>query len=153
MQMQIVSNIALITINATLIVQVVSFLIFLFIINRVMFRPLRRTMMQRDKYIESIQQEIDQKKIELTRMAKTIRKKEAAVKFEALELLEKLEYSGNQEAAVIFDTTRQEIETHKKKAVEDIEAAVTAARRSLKEESKALVVDILTKILDRRPAA
>jgi F-type H+-transporting ATPase subunit b len=150
--MQIVSNIALISINETLIVQVISFLIFLFFINRVMFRPLRRTMLQRDNYIESLQQEIDQQKNELTRLTKTIRKKEAAVKFEALELLEKLEYSGNQEAAVIFETTRQEIETHKKKAVEDIESAVTAARSSLKEESEALVVDILTKILDRRPA-
>ena len=39
--MQIISNIALISINETLVVQLISFLIFLFIINRIMFRPLR----------------------------------------------------------------------------------------------------------------
>jgi F-type H+-transporting ATPase subunit b len=151
--MQIVSNIALITINATLIVQVVSFLIFLLIINRLMFRPLSRTMLQRDNYIESLQQEIDQQKNELTRLGKTINKKEATVRHEALELREKLEYAGNQEAAAIFETTRHEIDTHKKKSAQDIEAAVADARRSLKEESEALVVDILAKILDRRPPA
>ena len=41
--MQIISNIALISINETLIVQLISFLIFLFVINRIMFRPLRKT--------------------------------------------------------------------------------------------------------------
>ena len=35
--MQIVSNVALISINETLVVQLISFLIFLFVINRIMF--------------------------------------------------------------------------------------------------------------------
>ena len=45
--MQIITNIALISINETLIVQLLSFLIFLFIINRVMIRPLRGVMSDR----------------------------------------------------------------------------------------------------------
>ena len=40
--MEIVSKIALITINETLVIQLVSFLIFLFVINRMMFRPVSR---------------------------------------------------------------------------------------------------------------
>jgi len=45
--MQIVSNVALISINETMVVQLISFLIFLFVINRVMFRPLRESMHER----------------------------------------------------------------------------------------------------------
>jgi F-type H+-transporting ATPase subunit b len=52
--MEIISNIALITINATLFHQLVAFLIFLFIINRIMFRPLRSVMAERDDMIEKI---------------------------------------------------------------------------------------------------
>ena len=56
--MQIISNVALISINETLIIQVISFLIFLFIINRIMFRPLRNVMNDRKSHISKIQQDI-----------------------------------------------------------------------------------------------
>ena len=52
--MHIISNIALISINETLFVQLLSFLIFLFIINRIMFRPLKRVMNVRVDYIDQI---------------------------------------------------------------------------------------------------
>ena len=56
--MQIISNIALISINETVIVQIISFLIFLYIINRIMFKPLRGVMADRENHIKSIQQDI-----------------------------------------------------------------------------------------------
>ena len=150
--MQIVSNIALITINETLFIQVLSFLIFLFIINRVMFRPLRHTMMQRDNYIEKIQQEIEQQKDEIKKLEKTIHKKENAVISEAYKMQKKLEDAGNKEAVAIFETTHHEIEALKKKTALDIETSIAQARKYLKEESEALVLDVIEKVLDRRPA-
>lgn len=56
--MQIISNIALISINETLVVQLISFLIFLFIINRIMFRPLRQVMIERENHMEKINLDI-----------------------------------------------------------------------------------------------
>ena len=56
--MEIVSNIALISINETLIVQMVSFLIFMFVMNMVMFRPLNRVMKKRSEYMESLKQDM-----------------------------------------------------------------------------------------------
>ena len=56
--MQIISNIALISINETVIIQVISFLIFLYIINRIMFRPLRNVMADRENHIKMLQQDI-----------------------------------------------------------------------------------------------
>ena len=56
--MHIISNIALITINETLFVQLISFLIFLFIINRIMFRPLQNTMSERESYIDQTNRDI-----------------------------------------------------------------------------------------------
>ena len=53
-KMQIVSNVALISINETFLVQLISFLIFLFIINRVMIRPLRGVMREREEYVEKL---------------------------------------------------------------------------------------------------
>ena len=150
--MQIVSNIALVSINETVFVQLISFLIFLFIINRVMIRPLRRTMSDRDQHIEKIQQEIKNQKSDLESLENEIGKKELSIKTAAFEIKQKIEDSGSHEAAVILSATRREIEALRKKTARDVESKVSDARKYLKQESERLVSDIIAKVLDRRPS-
>lgn len=57
--MEIVQKTALITVNATLIFQLVSFLLLVFILNRLMLKPLRRTMQERKEYIENMEEELE----------------------------------------------------------------------------------------------
>jgi len=52
--MEIISNIALISINETVVVQMLSFLVFMFILNRIMIRPLRSSANDREIYIEKL---------------------------------------------------------------------------------------------------
>ena len=58
--MQIISNVALISINETVVVQLLSFLLFLYIMNRIMFRPLRNVMAQREDHLKQIQAKGDE---------------------------------------------------------------------------------------------
>lgn len=148
--MQIVSKIALLTINETLIVQMLSFLIFLFIINRIMFRPLRRILTKREDYLKKIDNEIVDAKDELERMAQRVEDQESAVKLEAFELKDKLGESGNQEAADIIASAKEEIAGLKQTAARQIDRQISDARVHLKSESEALVMNIMEKILDRR---
>ena len=148
--MQIVSNIALVSINETVIVQLISFLIFLFIINRVMFRPLRDTMLKRDHHVKQIQDDITHQENQLQTLKNKISEGESSVRSEALEMKKKLEDSGKQEAGGILSTTRQEIEDLRKKSARDVENKLAGARKSLKQESERLVSDIMEKVLDRR---
>ncbi|MDJ0818792.1 MAG: hypothetical protein QNJ58_21460 [Desulfobacterales bacterium] len=149
--MQIISNIALLSINETLIVQLLSFLIFLFIINRVMFRPLRSTIDEREDYLKKINNEIEDAKDELETIARRIEAHESAVKLEAFGLKDKLEESGNQEAAEIIASAREEITGLKQNAASQIDLQISDARDHLKRESEALSMNIMEKILDRRP--
>ena len=149
--MQIISNIALLSINETLIVQLLSFLIFLFIINRIMFRPLRSTMDQREDYLKKINNEIEGANDELETIARRIEAHESAVKLEAFELKDKLEKSGNQEATDIIASAREEIAGLKQIATRQAEDQIIEAREHLKRESEALAMNIMEKILDRRP--
>ena len=119
--MQIISKIALLTINETLIVQMLSFLIFLFVINRVMFQPLRRTMADREDYLKKIDTEIVDAEDELERMAQRIESHESAVKLEAFEQKDKLEESGNQEAADIIASAKEEIDGMKRTTTHQID--------------------------------
>jgi F-type H+-transporting ATPase subunit b len=148
--MEIVSNIALVSINETVFVQLISFLIFLFIMNRVMFRPLRDTMLKRDHHVKQIQDDITHQENQLQTLKDNINERESRVRREALETRKKLEDSGSQEAAAIISTTRQEIEVLRKKSAQDVDSKLSEARKSLKQESEGLVSDVMEKVLDRR---
>jgi F-type H+-transporting ATPase subunit b len=148
--MEIISSIALISINETLFVQIIGFLIFLYLINRIMFRPLRNVMADRDIYIERVKLDIDQAQNKIDEMTSQIEEQEAEVKEEAFELKEQREEIGNRQAREIFAAVRQEIADTSAKVQKDIDNKISEARQSLKIESEALAMNIIEKILDRR---
>ena len=148
--MEIISSIALISINETLIVQVISFLIFLYLINRFMFRPLRNVMADRDIYIERVKLDIDQAHTEIDTLSSQIREQEAEVKKEAFDLKQQREEIGSQQAKEIFTRVRQEIADASAKVQAEIDMKIADARQSLQKESETLALSIIEKILDRR---
>ena len=149
--MEIISNIALISINETMIVQVVGFLVFLFILNRIMFRPLLNVISDRDIHIERIKRDITRCQKEVASIASQIQKQEAATRKEALELMEDLEAAGSQQAREIFKSVKKEIAANREKVKQEIEVRIAEERKSVKKESEALALNIIEKILDRRP--
>ncbi|MEE9497056.1 MAG: hypothetical protein V3V39_11065 [Desulfobacterales bacterium] len=147
--MQIISNVALISINETLIFQIISFLIFLFIINRIMFRPLRKVMNERETYIENIQKDIVDAENRFEDLANQIQQQKKAVKNEAFEQKESLETSGSRQAAEILAATRKEMNSLKDEAQKEIDAQISAARKDVQKESEALAQNIMETVLYR----
>jgi len=148
--MDIISNIALISINETLIVQVVGFLIFLFVINRIMFRPLRNVMSDRDIHIERVKRDITQAQKDVATFTGQIREQETATRQEALELKDDLEATGSQQAKEIFRSVKKEIAADRQKVQQEIEVRIAEERKAVKKESEDLALNIIEKILDRR---
>ena len=148
--MQIISNVALISINETMIVLLVSFLLFLFIINRVMFRPLRGVMTERESYMQQIQQEIDQAEADLEKSLQETRQQEATARKSAFRRREVLEEQGREEAQKIFAQARTTIDQLKDQAAQDIAGQVSEARQKLQQDAAGLTAQIMEKILDRR---
>jgi F-type H+-transporting ATPase subunit b len=147
--MQIISNVALISINETLIFQVISFLIFLFIMNRIMFRPLRRSMTERETYIENVQKDIIDAQNQFEDLTDQIQKQEKAVRDEAFEQQEKLEAAGNQQAAKMLISVRKEINASKEQARKDIDRQISAARKHIQKEAEDLSKSIIEIVLQR----
>lgn len=147
--MQIISNVALISINETLILQIISFLIFLFIINRIMFRPLRKVMNERETYIEDIQKDIVDAEKKFEDLTVQIQAQEKAVRNEAFEQKDQLESSGKQKAAEIFAATREEIIALKSRAQQEVDDQISAARKHVLKESKGLAQNIIETVLHR----
>lgn len=151
--MEIISNIALITINETMVVQLISFLIFVFLLNRVMIRPLLGTMDDRENFISNLQQDTEDMEIEIQNLTKKMNSQEDAIRAEAMALMKAAEDSGKQHASEIFALINQEISELKQKTQEDVNLQIEEARKHLSKESEILATSIMEKILDRRIAS
>lgn len=148
--MEIISTNALISINGTLIAQLVSFLIFLFILNRVLVRPLQGVVGERESFIEKIKQDTDDKAKELERLNLEMKALQSDVREEAAGIRRELENSGSREAAEILKSIRREIGSIREKTEIEIDAKISEAKKHLQKESEALAVNIMEKVLDRR---
>ncbi|MEE8542045.1 MAG: hypothetical protein V3S66_10330 [Desulfobacterales bacterium] len=149
--MQIVSVEALLSINETLIVQLISFLIFLFIIKRVMFRPLRGMIKERGEHVHKIKDDISEAENEYQKLLDRIKAQESAVKTEAFAIKEKMEKAGKSEAAAIIESTQMEILELKKKSGRELDDQISKVKAYFKKESEVVAAAIMEKILDRSP--
>jgi F-type H+-transporting ATPase subunit b len=150
MDFQIVSNIALISINATLVVQLISFLIFLFLINGILIQPLRRTMAERAGYLDRMRLDILETEKEMTRLLKELAAREKRVRKEALRATMEMESEGQHHASEIIKGVRKEMESLRSKTQQTVSEQLAAARQSLEQESESLALNIMEKLLDRR---
>jgi F-type H+-transporting ATPase subunit b len=148
--MEIVTQTELVSINATMVVQVLSFLIFLFLIQRIMFRPLLNTMNARSADLKRLQKEIKTKETQLAEISSKMQKEAAALKFEAFSEAEKMETAGKQEARSILEQTREEIADQQRQAGDDVRKRIEAVQQELGKEAEALSAAIIAKVLERR---
>jgi len=87
---------------------------------------------------------------ELEILTQKLKVQESEVRTEALELKREVEESGSRQAVEIFAASKKEIETLKEKAEMEVNARIAEARKHLKKESEALVMNVMEKLLDRR---
>ena len=151
--MNIISTIALITINETLFIQLISFLIFLFIINRIMLRPLKSTMNERQDYMEKIRLDVEDAAKEIETLTHKLQQMEKSAAKEASGMQVEIEELGNKKADEILESTLREIELIKDKNRAETDAQISEARKHLEKESQSLAISIMEKVLERRLAA
>jgi F-type H+-transporting ATPase subunit b len=148
--MQIISTIAMISINETLIIQLISFLIFLFIINRIMIQPLRGVSQEREAHIQKIELDTVAAEKKVEQVVKQIKMQEAKAIETACEIREKIEESGKLEADEIIHVTLREVENLSKENRRQVSAMAEEVRKSVQKEAEILAVGMMEKLLDRR---
>ena len=148
--MQIVSSIALISINETLVIQVISFLILLFVMNRIMFRPLQSTIEERKRYVAEVSQEINDAIGDVERFTTEMEDRRLGIRSEAFKVTGELETIGNREAVEIVDAAVKEISILREKTRKEIDAQISEARKHIREESETIAQHIMEKVLERR---
>jgi F-type H+-transporting ATPase subunit b len=148
--MEIISATALISINETFFVQLISFLVFLFILNRVMIRPLINTMEQRKGYLTDVTTDIDNAKSDLDRMNRELDKQRSLVLKEADSVVKKLDIEADHRANELLDESRKQILQLRHETERRIDKQITEARQQLAAEVDTLTEAIMEKVLHRR---
>ncbi len=150
--MKIVETIALITINETLIFQLLSFLLFLFILNRIMIRPLRRVMGEREDLLGRISEDISTTEQAYSDVGRRIESQENDARRTAFKLKEQIEASGEQSAATVLAETKKKIMALKAKTREETAAQLSEARQEIEKEAVAIADRMIASLLGRRSA-
>jgi F-type H+-transporting ATPase subunit b len=148
--MEIIATNALISINATTIVQLVSFLVFLYVMDRIMFRPLLSTIEQRDDYINKVKEEILTGTDDLDQLIKELDQHRAQVIKEAGAVVQALETDGDHQASKQLEEARQQIVALRHETENQVRDQVRQARQSLAGEVDAITKTIMENVLHRR---
>lgn len=151
--MQIVETVALISINATMFVQLGSFLLFMVIFNRILIRPLRNTMAQRESLLEKIAQDITTADQTYEEISKQIRTQEREARSEAFKIQTAIEDEGVHSAEEIIAKTRQEISRMRSEAQRQTATQIAAARQQMASEVEPIADRMIAALLGRRSAS
>ena len=148
--MEIVEKVVMVSINETLIVELISFLIFLFLINRIMFRPLNSTMQARSDRIDTLGGDIETAQQTISDLNRQLEEQEKQAIDEANRQRLELETDGEKQAKSVLDDSKKEMRAIQTENQRFVDEQITEARKSLQTEAERLATEIMEKILDRR---
>lgn len=152
MEIEITRAVALISINATILAQLLSFLIFMVLISRLMYQPLQDIMAERDRQVEQMKQDIQSAQANLDDIFLQVETEKQKTKNSALEVEKQLEKEAMQKTEEIFKQIKKDIETLNQETDEEVRHQINEVRKHLDEQSEMISRTIMEKALGRRLA-
>jgi len=140
----------MISINATLVVQIIHFLILVFVLNRLMLRPLMNQMQERDQYIVKARKDSEDMLVEAERLVEERHTMEMKARRGAAQERATLKEQAVAEAEGIFDETRREAAGIRERIDAEVQSQMEKAEQALNQEATALAEEIADKIAGRR---
>ncbi len=140
----------MISINATLVVQVLHFLLLMFVLNRLLLRPIMDQIRDREEYLRRAKQDSEEMAAEAERIAE----KRVAMEREARQSAAK-ERAGLKEQAMaeadgVFEETSRQIRDIRDRIRAQVQEQVERAQQGLEQEVTALADEIAERIAGRR---
>ena len=140
----------MIEINMTLFIQMANFLVFLFLMNFVLYRPIRRIVAERKKLvsdrqkgIESLEEQARAALLECDRALQDARRTGA-------QRIQELKAAGYEQEKELLRETSEQTASKVQQLREGIQKDIAAARKELKQQVKTFSVELAQKILGRK---
>ncbi len=143
----------MISINATLVAQLIHFLILLFILNRLMLQPILKVIKDREAYSLKTKSEINEIEVKIGQLKEQyVEKERGAIKDAAVQRNGIINHGMN-EAEKFLGTSREQVSAIRKKAEKDADDEISKTQPQLRQQAASLVDGITEKIIGRRVKA
>lgn len=140
----------MISINATLVLQVIHFLVLVFVLNRLMLQPLLRLINERTQYIVTTKTEIENLEEETARLRDEFVAKETDARMEATQERAQLRGMGISETEEVLNNSRKEVASIRAEADQEAEKEFRKTQPFLDEQAAVLAEEIVEKVIGRR---
>jgi len=139
----------MLNIDGTLILQIANFLVLLFILNAILFKPIRRILSRREEEMASRRKTIDDYRGRVEKNEKDIEEGKIRARKDGYAVKESLKGQGLAEEKGILQEAGAAVEQKIDAAKKEIEAKVAAAREALEGEIAGFSEELAQKILGR----
>jgi F-type H+-transporting ATPase subunit b len=135
--------------NITFLFQIANFLILLFILNIILYKPIRKILGQRGNEVISFQEMIEDFQNRSEKESRALEENMASARSQGFKEKETLKSAGLEEEKVMVQQAISSAEEKIGKAKGEIDQDTAQARRSLEEEVRVFSQELAEKILGR----
>jgi len=135
--------------NYTLFIQIANFLFLVFMLNILLYRPIRGILAQREQKIGSLEQSVADLKNRSEASQTAIKESSAQAQKEGFSEKAAIKAQAAKEEQAILQEAAAAMEQRLAKAVADIEAKVQEARKVLEQQAGIFSKDLAEKVLGR----
>jgi len=133
----------------TIIIQIITFLVLIYILNILLYKPILSIIERRKKQLEELENEIKLFNESVDKRAAEYEEKLKLAKANASEFKKEIIKEGTDQAKAIVDAVRNEIPLLNQEFEQKMNKEMEAARRILASQSRKLSLEISHKVLGR----
>lgn len=142
----------MIDIDWTLFMQIANFLFLVFLLNMVLFRPIRGILKERQSLIVGMQSDISSLTETEQGVRQDIQSELLAARKSGINKRDMIKQEGSAVEAGMMEKAKAEADEEMARMVAKIKADVAAAREALRPQAESFALDLATKILGREVA-
>jgi F-type H+-transporting ATPase subunit b len=142
----------MIDIDWTLFVQIANFLFLVFLLNMVLFRPIRRILKERQALVSGMQADISSLSESEQGVRQEIQSELLAARKSGINRRDMIKQEGSAVEAGMLEKAKAEVDEEVARMTAKIKADVAAAREALRPQVESFALDLATKILGREVA-
>jgi F-type H+-transporting ATPase subunit b len=142
----------MIDIDWTLFMQIANFLILVFLLNMVLFRPIRGILKERQGILSGLQSDISSLTESEQGVRQNIQGELLSARKSGINKRDMIKQEGSAVEAGLMEKAKAEVDDEMARMAAKIKADVAAARDALKPQAESFAHDLATKILGREMA-
>ena len=135
--------------DITLLIQMINFLILLFVLNKILFRPIRNIIKERNQIVDDFNSDITSLTNQAQESGEQFEEKILEARKKGMERVQSMKAEGEEAEAQLISATSEEVRGKVEEARKQVATDIQAARDKLLEQVQAFSVAMTEKILER----